>query len=91
MKKSVLKQYARLIVRKGVNLQKGQTVVVRAQPDQPDFVYMVVEEAYRAGASRVFVEMNYLPIQKLHVRYQTVKRLGTMEEWELAKLKASAE
>lgn len=91
MKKTILKQYARLIVRKGVNLQKGQIAVVSAQPDQPDFVYMVVEEAYRAGASRVFVEMNYLPIQKLHVRYQTVKRLGTMEDWELAKLKASAE
>ena len=30
MKKSVLREYAKLIVRTGVNVQKGQTVLVHA-------------------------------------------------------------
>ena len=45
MKKTVLKEYAKLIVRTGVNIQKGQTLIVHAGLDQPEFVAMVVEEA----------------------------------------------
>ena len=55
MKKSQLQKYAKLIARKGVNVQKGQDVRVRACPDQLDFVRMVVEECYKAGAGKVIV------------------------------------
>ena len=48
MKKTVLRSYAKLIVRMGLNVQKGQTVLVYADLDQPEFVQMVVEEAYKA-------------------------------------------
>ena len=51
MKKTALREYARLIVRSGVNVQKGQEVMVYADLDQPEFVKMVVEEAYKAKAS----------------------------------------
>ena len=56
MKKTVLKEYAKLIVRTGVNIQKGQTLIVHAGLDQPEFVAMVVEEAYKAKAKEVSVE-----------------------------------
>lgn len=85
MKKTVLREYARLIVRSGVNVQKGQEVIVYADLDQPEFVAMVVEEAYKAKAKKVTVEWNYQPLQKLHVRYQSVKTLGTVTEWQKAK------
>ena len=77
MKKTVLREYARLIVRCGVNVQKGQEVMVYAGLDQPEFVAMVVDEAYKAKASKVIVEWNYQPLSKIHVRYQSVKTLGT--------------
>ena len=38
MKKTVLREYAKLIVRCGANVQKGQEVVVFAGLDQPEFV-----------------------------------------------------
>lgn len=85
MKKTILREYARLIVRCGVNVQKGQDVVVYADLDQPEFVKMVVEEAYKAKARKVTVEWNYPELQKLHVRYQSVKTLGTVEAWEEAR------
>ena len=85
MKKTTLRAYARLIVRCGVNVQKGQEVMVYAGLDQPEFVAMVVEEAYKAKASKVIVEWNYQPLSKLHVRYQTVKTLGTVPEWQKAR------
>ena len=48
MKKATLRAYARLIVRAGINVQKGQEVLIYADLDQPEFVQMVVEEAYKA-------------------------------------------
>ena len=85
MKKTVLREYARLIVRCGVNVQKGQEVMVYAGLDQPEFVKLVVEEAYKAKASKVIVEWNYDPLAKLHVRYQSVKTMGTVPEWQKAR------
>ena len=35
MKKTVLREYAKLIVRCGVNVQKGQEVMIYADLDQP--------------------------------------------------------
>lgn len=85
MKKTVLREYAKLIVCSGVNVQKGQEVLVYAELDQPEFVKMVVEEAYRAGAKRVTVHWNYQPLEKIHIRGQSLKTLGGVEEWEKAR------
>ncbi len=85
MKKSVLKEYARLIVRSGMNVQPGQEVLIRAGLDQPEFVKLVVEEAYKAKAKEVRVEFSYAPLGKVHVRYQSVKTLGAVKEWEKAR------
>lgn len=74
MKKSQLQKYAKLIARKGVNVQKGQDVRVRACPDQLDFVRMVVEECYKAGAGKVTVEWEYNPVTKATYKYCTSTR-----------------
>ena len=86
MKKTVLREYARLIVRCGVNVQKGQEVLIYADLDQPEFVQMVVEEAYKAKAKKVTVDWDYQPLQKLHVRHQSVKTMGEVTDWQKAKL-----
>ena len=85
MKKTVLREYARLIVRCGANVQKGQEVMIYAGLDQPEFVQRVVEEAYKAKAKKVWVEWSYAPLSKVHVRYQSVKTLGTVEDWQIAR------
>lgn len=82
MKKSVLRQYASLIVRVGANVQKGQVVNIQCGLDQPEFVQMVVEEAYKAKASEVNVEWSYQPLGKIHIRNRSLKSLGTVKEWE---------
>lgn len=65
MRKTQLKKYAKLIARTGLNVRKGQSVFIAAGLDQPEFVAMVVEECYKAGASEVFVEWSYQPVEKL--------------------------
>ena len=85
MKKSILREYAKLIVRCGINVQKGQEVLVFADLDQPEFVQMVVEEAYKAKAKKVTVEWNYQPLAKIHVRHQSVTTMGTVTELQKAR------
>ena len=85
MKKSVLREYAKLIVKCGANVQKGQEVLLFADLDQPEYVKMVVEEAYKLKAKKVIVEWRYQPLEKVHVRYQSVKTMGTVLEWEKAR------
>ena len=85
MKKTVLREYAKLIVRCGLNVQKGQEVMIYADLDQPEFVKLVVEEAYKAKAKKVIVEWNYQPLEKIHVRYRSLKTMGTVEEWQKAR------
>ncbi|MBQ6020308.1 MAG: aminopeptidase [Clostridia bacterium] len=85
MKKSVLRAYARLIAVSGVNIQKGQEVRIDCELDQPEFVKMLVEECYKAGAKKVTVDWAYQPLQKVHYRYRTLTTLGKIEEWEKAR------
>lgn len=87
MKKTILRSYARLIAQTGIHVEKGQEVIVTAGLDQPEFVKMVVEECYRAGASCVRVEWDYQPLEKLHVRHRSVKSLQTVEKWEEERLR----
>ena len=86
MKKTILRSYARLIARVGVNVQKGQEVIITADLDQPKFVELLVDECYKAGAKKVTVRFEYQPLEKLHVRHQSVTTLAKVEEWEKARL-----
>ena len=85
MKQSVLRSYARLIARVGVNIQKGQEVIISCDLDQPKFVELLVDECYKAGAKKVIVEFSYQPLQKLHVRHRSVTTMAKVEEWEKAR------
>lgn len=86
MKKTVMRSYAKLIVRVGANVQKGQEVRVFASLDQPEFIKMLAEECYKAGASRVTVDWNYPELTKLSARYMKLRDLAETREWEKARM-----
>lgn len=91
MNKTQLKRYAKLIAKCGVNVQKGQDVLVTAGLDQPEFVEMVVEELYRAGAANVYVQWSHLPLSKLNIKYKSLEDLSSVSAWEEEKLKYMVE
>ena len=91
MNKTRLRRYANLIARCGVNVQKGQEVIINAELDQPEFVAMVVDECYKAGASKVSVDWSYQPLTKLNVRHCSKKVLESMDKWQLEKWEHQAE
>lgn len=85
MNKSVLKRYAHLLITKGINVQKGQDVIIMADLDQPEFVKMCVIEAYKAGAALVKVEWNFPDINKITTNKASYKRLAEFTDIEKAK------
>ena len=58
MKEQLLREYARLAVRTGVNLQKGQKLLIEAETECAPFVRILTEEAFAAGAFDVIVCWN---------------------------------
>jgi aminopeptidase len=50
-----LQTYADLVIKVGVNLQKGQTLWINAAVEEPELTRRVVEAAYKAGAYYVNV------------------------------------
>lgn len=82
MKKTVMRKYAQLIAKCGVNVQKGQEVIIIAELDQPEFIRMVTEECYKLGAKKVRVDWTDQKMSKVHTKYQSLKTMSTMEKWE---------
>lgn len=91
MKKSILRKYAKLAVKTGVNLQKGQGCVISAQVDQFEFAEMVAEEAYRAGAKWVMMDWGDQAVTKLKYRHETLTQLSKVEEWQKERMKFMGE
>ena len=91
MKKALLKNYAELLVKMGVNVQKGQELNVYASIDQVPLVTEVVKWAYKVGAKKVNVEWGCQEVSKLHYKYRSVETLSTVENWEVEKMKHRVE
>ena len=87
MKKSLLKNYAKLIVKTGANVQKKQDVIIHSSVEIAEFTSYVVEACYKAGAREVRVEWSHTPITALHYKYQKVDVLAEINEWQHEKYK----
>ena len=82
----ILKQkYAELIVKTGLNVQKDQIVFITAGLDQPDFVAMVTEECYKAGAKEVIIDWTFDPISKIKAQYETLETMSKVPEYIIEK------
>ncbi|UEX90814.1 aminopeptidase [Staphylococcus ratti] len=68
-----LQQYAKLLVTVGLNVQKGQPVYLRSTVEAVDFTRLIVEEAYKLGASDVRVKYTDPELTRLSYEYEDVQ------------------
>ena len=85
MKKSILREYAHLIASTGVNIQKGQDVVIQASLDQPEFIRMLVKECYKCGAKDVLVLWSDPTLTIYNFKYKKLSDLSTLNPWQDAR------
>jgi aminopeptidase len=55
MNKNLLEEYATLIVKTGINIQKGQTLVINSPIEGASFTRLIAQTAYQAGARDVVI------------------------------------
>ncbi|MDR3598607.1 aminopeptidase [Clostridium sp.] len=58
MNTEMLKKYAELVVRTGINLQEKQQLFINSPIECADFARIIAEKAYEAGAINVIVDYN---------------------------------
>lgn len=89
--KENLVKYAQLIVEIGVNVQKGQEVVINASNEAADFVRMIVEQAYKAGAKNVTVRWQDDVVSRLKYEMAPFEAFEEFPEWEAKGVETLAE
>ena len=87
MNQKLLKEYARLLVKVGANVQKGQWVRLQAEVDQAPLAEAITEACYEAGAKYVELLWSCGSIDRLHYQHASVETLGTVLPWEEARAK----
>ena len=78
---------AELVVKKGVNVQKDQPVVIKAMVQDAAFVRKVAKCAYECGARYVSVEWRDDELTRMSYQYETEDVLSEVPQWRYDKLK----
>ena len=73
-----LTAYAKVLLQKGLNLQKEQTLVINAPVEGHDFVTLLTKEAYTMGAAEVVVNWRSDDMTRLRYEYEDLSSFETL-------------
>ncbi|MBO8161254.1 MAG: aminopeptidase [Thermosipho sp. (in: Bacteria)] len=79
----MLKKYAEVVLKIGLNLQKGQRLFIRAPIDARDFVETITDIAYDLGAYDVYVKWSDEVLTKIKLKKASDDALKEVPEWEI--------
>lgn len=75
-------KYVELVIQKGINIQKGQILVINSPVEVYDFTRKLVKQAYELGASEVVVHWNDEVVGKYKYVYGAEDIFDTFPEWQ---------
>lgn len=81
IKEDRIKEYARLIVCMGINVQPGQEVVIRCPVEHYEFARLLIEESYAAGAAEVIMQWGDNVDARLLYENASDQVLSTVPQW----------
>ncbi|HYE82286.1 MAG TPA: aminopeptidase [Clostridia bacterium] len=81
MNKVMLEKYAYLIVKAGVNLQKGQLLVIRSSVDCACFTREIAQIAYREGAKDVIIDWRDDLFSRIRYLHAPEEVFSEFPEW----------
>ena len=76
-----LLNYAELLVKTGLHLQKGQELVIRCPIECASFGRMIAEQAYKAGAKEVIMLWNDEQFSKIKYTYSPLEVFESVPGW----------
>ncbi|KLO21828.1 peptidase M29 [Marinitoga sp. 1197] len=83
MMEKLMEKYAELLVKVGINVQKGQRVFLRSTIDAVDFTRIVAKKAYEAGAKEVYTVYSDEYMLFLKLKYANDELLNEFHQWEV--------
>lgn len=86
-----LENYAELAVKVGVNIQPNQILFVSASTDAVEFVRLVTDIAYNAGARQVIVDFSDDVISRLRYEKAPADSFSEFPEWKVMEREQLAE
>lgn len=89
--KELIKEFAKLAVINGVNVQKGQPLLINCPVEAYDLARECVRIAYKQGASRVTV--NYTDEIKTRIDFESmdIKEIAKIPSWQIERKKNEVE
>jgi len=81
IEKNKLHSYALTLLKKGVNLQKKQILVVSAPVESSKFVTILTEAAYNCGASQVIINWHCDDTTRLQYEYEALEKFNHVPNW----------
>ena len=86
-----LANYAELAIQVGVNIQPNQYLYINASTDTIDFVRLLTEKAYDAGARQVFVDFSDDQISRLRYTKAPADSFTEFPQWKVMEREQLAE
>src|SRR5690625_1135363 len=81
IEKETLEKYAELALKTGVNLQKGQALMINSTIEGADFTKIVVRKAYELGAKDVLINWSDDELTLLKYQYAPDEVIGDFPDW----------
>ncbi|RZT15509.1 aminopeptidase [Fictibacillus sp. BK138] len=87
-----LNQYAEIVVKVGLNIQKGQRLLISSPIESADFTRRVAEYAYNNGCKQVFVDWDDQELNRIHYLGATDDVLKNFtQQWDVDKFNSLAD
>ena len=83
-----METYARLLLKTGLDLQKGQTLLLNADTEAAPLVAVLAAQAYRMGAADVQCNWSNEACDRARLLYQDEENLGKLPPWEAERYNA---
>ena len=87
MNEKMIRRYARMLATVGINVQKGQKVLVEACIEGHAFANIFAQECYECGASEVLINYIDLPFLKTKAQYQKDEDVRKIQDWEVERIR----
>lgn len=82
-----MEKLADLVVKKGVNVQKGQPVLLRCPVERADFARLVAKKAYERGAVEVVMQWSDDPLTLMKFENAPVEHFEEVPDWMVQRTK----
>jgi aminopeptidase len=76
-----LTTYARVLLAKGIHIQKGQILVINAPVESSAFVTILTRAAYEYGASQVVFNWRCDDTARLRYEHESIEQFETIPDW----------